>query len=71
MYIIKSQTGNKISNYLVANQKRSIESMFNSLMKTLANNPLYYVQPIRQGYSKVTYLSDYGEIETEYWIVKA
>ena len=71
-YIIKAQTGNEVSNYITANTKREIESKFNRLMKYFSKNPLYYVQSIRIGYSKVTYIGGYlGEIETEYWIARA
>ena len=70
-YIIKAQTENETSTFMTANTKRRIESIFNKLMKSFAKNPLYYVQPIRTGYSKVTYFSAYGTIETEYWIARA
>lgn len=73
IYSIKSQTENDdIKVYMTATTKRSIESKFNWLMKYFAKNPLYYVQPIRIGYYKVTYIGGYvGNIETEYWIERA
>lgn len=70
-YTIKEQTETEIRTFFSTTTKRDIESMFNRLMKSFSKDPKCFVQKIRMGYSKVTYIGTFGNFETEYWIERA
>lgn len=68
--IVEESNGNVELTRMTSTRKREITSMFNSYMKSLSKDPHFYIEMVREGYARYSFVGDYGIIEGEYYIIR-